>query len=148
MPTGDIVPKTDGFTRESILLGAEEFPSAIQQAMCANHGYLMYKPVHICNDRVILEGGETGDSGTYQHHTYIMAGVYDIYAKLGSSDVLSCHLKFDGTTILSAGGEGSLDSFSLASDAWIRIDTGMEVDGAWDIGSLAWALASRQYEEA
>lgn len=146
MPIGNIDPQNDGFSRSSMLLGEEEYPDTIQQALCKNTGYLMYQPRGLSSGFMRyadITGGATIDMRT---STYLTAGKYNLYASMTTSSA-SGSVSVDGTTVISADGSGSLDAWSASADGWYSVGAIINMDGGGSISSIGWNLCARQYEE-
>ena len=160
MPVGNIDPKTDTFTRTSMLLGAEEYPSTVQQALCENTGYLMYRPLRLHQS---LGGtavtSPTGTVSALLSVAYLSDGKYDFEVRyVGSTFVGGA-----GVTWLQLGSDFITNEHSIASSSGttiIETFTGVTITAGW-VGLVAYAYSnaaaateiysvdvySRQYEE-
>jgi len=146
MPVGNIVPKTDVFERTAILLGAEEFPSTVQQAMCKNTGYLMYQPRSLSSGFMRYADTTAGATIDMRTSTYMTAGKYNLYASMVTT-LATGTVYLDGTAIISAPGNGSLDAWSASADGWYSVGAVIDMYGFGSISSMGWNITVRQYEE-
>ena len=163
MPVGNIDPQNDTYTRASMKLGDEEYPSSIQQALCKNTGYLMYAP-RLCHQSysgtVIAQCG-LGSSSAVLGYTYFDGGVYDfelrmtadgqfsgvspdlnVWIKMGTVNISSEYNINDGTTIV--------DTFSGATIAngWHALTCFAAAPSPGVMKVYQLQLYSRQYKEA
>lgn len=148
MPIGNITPKTDTFTRASVLLGSEEYPSTVQQAICKNEGYLMYRPLSVWSGASYHHTGDTGPY-TINAHAFIIAGKYDIYgASTLTGGANAGTISFSGTVLASgaASATGTMAAFTQAADGWVAVQAIITLTGA-AAGVIGWNICTRQYEE-
>jgi len=153
MPVGNITPKTDSLTLNGMLLGAEEYPSSIQQAGESNTGYLLHRPGFLAGDF-----GTTWDiytnPGTHHGYGYLVAGKYVLIGAL-STNITSgtAWVKVDGTAVVSFAGSDpagtacytELDGFVQASDGVVAITA--YGSGGLNTNMLSrWSVWFRQYE--
>ncbi len=90
MPIGNIDPRNDSFTRTSMLLGPEEYPSTTQQAEGGNSGYLLYKPFigHNSYGGTAVSAA-AGTTTTELGKIYLVAGKYDIELEFSTDSFVS-----------------------------------------------------------
>ena len=103
MPIGNITPKTDTYERSSMLLGAEEYPSTVQNQLCKNEGYLMYQPrtVHqYFTGTTLLPPAGTQNLNT--GFIYLSGGKYDANVRIHATTNTVSYLWLTiGTTLIS-----------------------------------------------
>jgi len=164
MPVGNIVPKTDVFERTAILLGAEEFPSTVQQAMCQNEGYLMYRErtAHQYYNETVLTTGTTGTEYLTAGYLYVGGGKYDIEVHLIANCQDVAHTSYVwlqlGTIMASSIGTIPF-SVGTANTTFTETFSNVTIPNGWyslrayaygivDTGIVSAQSALRQYEEA
>ena len=142
MPGGNIDPENDDLTLSSMLLGAEEYPSAVQQALCKNIGYLLYRPVSLWSGNA--EQLNVGPMGTIASRVFTNLGHYNLYARAYSSDSSAVTIQIEGTTVASGvGTEGTLAAWYSSTEGWhdvIAYSAGTE--------NVSWNLFGRQYDKS
>jgi hypothetical protein len=99
-------PKTAGLTLTGMLLGAEQYPSTVQQGVAGNTGYNLYRPMRGHElPHGDAEGSFTTTSGTGIYNSgivYFNAGVYDFQIRVnGTFTTVTANA---GTIWLQAGG--------------------------------------------
>ena len=144
-------PKTAGLTLTGVLLGAEQYPSTVQQGVAGNTGFNLYKPALVWCDASEWRLAET--SGTLYGAVLMGAGIYDLYAyarvNAGGAAGTFC-LKFDGTTVLhGTANVGAVQGTSLAytptGNAWEGITMTASCDGGVTMITTAVSIFARQY---
>lgn len=148
-------PKTAGFTTTGVLLGAEQYPSAVQQGVANNTGYCLYGPQNLITNMYGWRVGDVvdPDSGTQYGYALMRAGVYDLYGKVvvdllaGAAAHGTWTLKLNGTHVAdgsSASNDGTVTAFEIASDGWKTCTLTCSTD-AGNIQLSYWTVAVRQY---
>ena len=151
MPIGNITPKTDTYERSSMLLGAEEYPSSVQNQLCKNSGYLMYRPMMLGG----YSGAAVDINTTAMSHVgmgYLVAGVYDFLGVMRTNLNGTANIDVDGTTVAQFSGpsggttfEGTLAAYTHAGGPIAFTAYGTGANGSDRISG--WTIYSRQYEE-
>ena len=161
MPVGNIDPQTDNFTRSSVLLGDEEYPSAVQQALARNGGWLMYRErsAHQYHTGTVLPNGtQEVRAGLL----YVEGGKYDVNVHVIANCQASANTSYVwlqlGTTMASSVGTipfiaGTLDTTFTETFEGVTIPSGWYSLRAYTFGAADTGLVSahsvlRQYEEA
>lgn len=144
-------PKTAGFTTASMKLGAEEYPSTIQNAEVENTGFNLYKPALVWCDASEWRLVET--NGTIYGAALMGAGVYDLYAyarvNAGGADG-TWAIQFDGTTVLHGTANvgaayGTLLAYTPTGNAWEGITMTGAAGGGVTMSTTAVSIYARQY---
>jgi hypothetical protein len=149
---GNINPATGTFTTAGMLLGNEIYPSAVQNSLCHNTGYLLFQP------RVISSSGEVWDvagaAGTRYNAAYLTAGTYRmqaaVYWSIDPGSFGTATVKIAGTTILvttegtaeGIASAGTLDHI-VSADAWQTVT--VAANGTDTAIIRAWAVHARQF---
>ena len=144
-------PKTAGFDTTGVMLGAEQYPSTVQQGVAGNTGYLMYSPNNLINN--MYEWRVTETNGTQYGRCFLGAGMYDLYAGAvvtyaGAPTGGTWAMKFDGTTVAHgslADNTGTALAVSIAADGWVSTTITTNASGGNTSIIRAWAFAARQY---
>lgn len=74
---GNLDPKTAAFTTAAMLLGAEEYPSTIQNTEVNNTGYLLYGAKLLISETTPYQ--VDGNGTRYSRVLMNTAGLYDLY---------------------------------------------------------------------
>ena len=144
-------PKTSGLTLTGVLLGAEQYPSVVQQGVAGNTGYNLYSPKNVINNMYEWRVAET--NGTQYGRCFLAAGLYDVYANAvvtytGAPTGGTWTMQFDGTTVAHgslASNTGTALAVSIAADGWVTATITTAADAGNTAKMLAWVYAVRQY---
>lgn len=145
-------PKTAGITLTGVLLGAEQYPSVVQQGIANNTGYVLYAPRPIVN--VVTPQLVDSTNGT-QYTRVLMdtGGLHDLYIYVTAGNVTSTsgtfYLTADGTSLLTSpftstdNFTGTVSAFVPAED-WSDFRMAMVADGG-RAQVRNWCVFARQY---
>ena len=127
MSVGNITPRTATQTLAGMLLGAETYPSSIQQALCNNTGWLMYKPLHLYQNVGTAVSSSSGTAHSSLVYSYFNAGQYDLQIRMAATNAGGAGNKFwlelDGSLVsalhvMAAGvGTTTIETFAGATIA-------------------------------
>lgn len=145
-------PKTAGLTLTGVLLGAEQYPSVVQQAVTGNTGYNLYVPRPIVNT-VTPQIVDSSNGTQYTRVLMDTGGIYDLYVYVTAGNVTSSsgtfYLTADGTTLLSspygaiANFTGTVSAF-VPAEAWCDFRMAMAANsGRGQVRN--WCVFARQY---
>jgi hypothetical protein len=128
MSVGNITPRSAALSLSGMLLGAETYPSSLQQALAQNTGWLVYRPITAHN--FIGSGAITLSTGTKHEHLgylYCLGGNYDTEIRLScspSGGTISVWLQI-GSTIVS-----NIHSVT-AGTIIVETDTAAAITAGW-----------------
>ena len=133
MSVGNITPRTATQTLAGMLLGAETYPSALQQALCNNTGWLMYRPLRMWQSdyggtlTTITASGTVGVSLGY---CYLTSGNFDISSRI----YCSSHTGAGGTAWLNLNGTRVTDDLGISINTYQTFEesfTGFTATEGW-----------------
>lgn len=141
-------PKTAAFNTAGVLLGAEQYPSLVQQAVAGNTGFALYAPRSLVANPTVLVG-----DGTWSSYAMLAAGKYDMYGYLTAQGVTGTHtIAIEGTYIVENPGGGTmpgtvyvgtLAAYAVTEASWHHVT----VTCAGEFGSIStFGVIARQYE--
>ena len=139
-------PKTAAFTTTGVLLGAEQYPSTVQQAVAGNTGFCLFAPR--CLTSNTTEYRITEGDGTQSAGVLMSGGIYDIYSRVYIGGAGTYEIQIDGTTVYS-GTEtgvkiGTLAAYTNDSLSW-QIITLTGNSAASTLVIYNWEVFATQY---
>lgn len=169
MPAGNIMPRTEAFWKDNILLaGSAYYPMVIQQYEAKNTGALLYEPHTICSMTELQSINIPFGSTDHRYGCTILdAGTYDIVCSTwfaiaaggdgrGTSNIYLDGTQVYGTTFFDIGPNGTIYTYgTFLGFAWAGGALDIENQLPWVAGTTgggdptvtfrAWTVQVRRY---